>query len=49
MPSAPKILDKYIEKAKPNKPVVIFEAVSINEFLKKLSFSKIKSHPFKLQ
>ncbi|GAA0070195.1 hypothetical protein UT300003_17180 [Clostridium sardiniense] len=49
MPSAPKIFDKYMENANPNKPVVILEAVSMKEFLKKLSLAKINVHPFKLQ
>ena len=48
IPSGPNTCDRYIENMNPNIPVVIFEAVSKNEFLKKLSFSKA-IHSFRLQ
>lgn len=45
MPTEPKVLDKYIENINPRIPVVMFDAVSKNEFFAKLSFIKAISLP----
>jgi hypothetical protein len=43
MPSAPKTLERYIEKIKPSIPVVILDDISKKEFFTKLSLAKVSS------